>query len=297
MHIYYSNDDEPDWDFKLWIPIPKSYILKKGFHSLPQTVYARYLKLEFSNLTAAPYNSIDYPVAPPITYRKFPTWVQSHFHDIYNIRKATQGSFVNPFDRVTIDPLVFGFLKQDDKMHSQYQDLRGTVVPTSTDEIKEFIATITQTVVTTDTVQQLQESNIVFRSSFMWQDDLLLDLPGNRALGRYIQATESDFAAELAPFTDDAPDVQSVSNLSDERIRKELPSMYFPRKCRHEYQILKTTRPTKVAYYVAIRDVALYRRDFSVRYDEPIYFESLDDTAHTSINEFTQDEYRFVVLP
>jgi len=125
-------------------------------------------------------------------------------------------------------------------------------------------------------VQQAQESQINFWSSFMWQKDLLDDLDRTRALSRYVQNTETEIQAERLATVEDAPALQSVEDLSEERLRKELPIMFFPRKCRHEYQILNTTRPTKVAYFVSIRDVRLYRRDYTIDYDEISYFGSLD---------------------
>ena len=78
---------------------------------------------------------------------------------------------------------------------------------------------------------------------------------------------------------------------------KYVPVMWFPRKCRHTYQIVKTDRPQKVAYFVALREVSFHRRDFTVEFDEPFYVGSLDDEFHADSNEFDQNDWRFVVTP
>jgi hypothetical protein len=298
MHIYYSVDDEADNDYKLWVPIARHYILKKGYHSLPAPVHAKYIKLEFSNLTPSPYNGLDYPIQPQITYRKFPSWVQSHFNSIYDDQKVSQGDFNVPYDRVVIDPLSFGFEIQEDRLHSDLATVRAEDFSTNENEVKDFISSITKTAANADVVQTAQESQINYNASFMWQGDLLDDLDRDSALSRYVQNTETEIQAEQTPPVEDEPSIQSVDDLGEERLRKELPLMFFPRKCRHEYQILKTTRPTKVAYFAAVRDVKLYRRDYTSDYDELSYFGSLDDDFHTDVNEFTlAADWGWVVTP
>jgi hypothetical protein len=298
MHIYYSVDDYADYDYKLWIPVPRHYVLKKGYHALPSPVFAKYIKFEFSNLSPSPYNSLDYPVQPEVTYRKFPSWVQSHFNGIYEDQKITQGDFNVPYDRVVIDPLSFGFEIQQDRLHSDLASIRAEDFATNEDEVKDFIQSITKTAANAELVQQTQESQINYYPSFMWRNDMLDDLDRTRALSRYVQNTETEIQAEQNPPVEDSPDIQSLEDLTEERLRKELPIMFFPRKCRHEYQILKTTRPTKVAYMVSIRDIRLYRRDYTAQYDEVAYFGSLDDDYHTDVNEFTlASDWGWVVTP
>jgi hypothetical protein len=73
--------------------------------------------------------------------------------------------------------------------------------------------------------------------------------------------------------------------------------MFFPHSCRHAYQELQATRPSKLAYFVAIREVSFYRRDYSIDFDETVYIESLDDDAHTEFNDFTAAEWKYQVTP
>lgn len=302
MHIYYSNDDDPHYDEKLWTLVPRNYTLKKGFAALPQPIFSRFIKLEFSHLTPSPYHSLDYPVAPEVVYKRFPSWVQTHFNGIYEDQKIISGTFDNPFDRVSVDPLVFGFQIPEDRLHSSYGDVRTTAPTETQNEIRTFISNIISTTPTTTSteVQQIQESKIQFFGSTMWQVDLLTQLDDTRAYSRYIGQTvsrEDLINSEVAPVITPTPSVQSVTNLSSVRREKELPPMFFPRTCRHEYQVARATRPTKIAYFAAIRDVSFYRRNFAAQYDEPVYFESLDDTAHVEVNDLVRSDWRFVVTP
>lgn len=291
MHFYYSNDDTPEWDNKLWTPINRHYILKRGFHAFPSSVKCRYIKIEFTNLVPAPYQSPEYPAPSELIYRKYPSWVQSHFSNVV----IDQSLVPNSFDRVTVDPLELGFRKLPDYLDSNYGSLRIVNKIQSEDEVKSFIQTITHQ--TPTDIQTDMESRINFYSSFMYQQDLISQLDDTRALSRYVLTNESSINAELPPFIEPTPDTQSVPDLSSELEFKTRPTMFFPRRSRHQYQILRGTNTQKLAFFVGIRTIGFYRRDFTVSYDEPVYFQALDDAAHTSTNEFIADDFGYVVIP
>lgn len=301
VHVYYSNDTDPDWDDKLWTPVPRSYVLKKGYLALPSPIYTRFIKLEFTNLVAAPYYSLDYPVPPEFTYRRFPTWVQTHFDTVFGTAIVESNAFDNPFDRVTIDPLTFGFTIPEDRLHTSYDDIRPAKPEETEDEVKTFIANIVAGGTTSpNNNSQAQESQIDFFGSTMWQQDLLAQLDDSRAYSRYVAQSLNEaglITIENAPPTTPPPAVQSVSDLTEIRQLKERPVMYFPRTCRHQYQVVRGSRPTKIAYFVALRDVAFYRRNYAVQFDEPFYYETLDDASHLIVNDFTRTDWKFVVTP
>lgn len=129
----------------------------------------------------------------------------------------------------------------------------------------------------------------------MWQRDLINGLPGDRALSRIAQGGETGFNAELPPITEPPPSSQSVPDLAQSKIEKETPIMWFPIRCRHGYQILKSDRPSKIAFFVAIREVSFHRRDYTVEYDEPVYVETFGNVEHADMNEFVQDGWVFRV--
>lgn len=295
MRFYYSDDDTPDWDEKLWVPIRRQYILKRGFHALPQPTFVRYFKIEFSNLTSIPYEPVQYPEMPPVEFRRYPLWVNNFFA---NLKTDTTQDTIVQTDMVTIDPLKFGFVKIDDTMVSNYEAVR-TLQLTSTDpEVATFIQNlITDTTVTT---QSDTESEINFRSPIMWQSDLIANLDSTRALTRVAQQPRDDlfdtgWNAELTLPITPIPVQASSNDLSQPLKEKTMPTMFFPRKCRHEYQIVRAPIDRKIAYVVGVKQVSFYRRDYTAPVDEPIYNETLDDTAHILQNDFIQNDWRYVV--
>lgn len=289
MHIYYSLDDTPDWDNKLWTPVPRSYILKKGFHALPAPTFVRYIKLEFTNLAPTPYQTPDYPPLPPIQYRLYPTWVEDYFANILPWGPDQQSNVV------TIDPTTFGFEKVQDLLNSSFTDVRSPTIGTSTDdELRNFIATLAN-----PTTADL-EAKINFYSPLMWQGDLISNLDMSRALSRVanqpsVLTNDTGWNAELGLPISAAPDVQSTTDMTAAIEEKYRPSMWFPRRCRHSYRIIEAERTSKIAYFVAINTVGFYRRDFTTEFDELYYVESLDDAAHVELNQFTEADWRFVV--
>lgn len=60
MTIYWSNDDLPvegvNYDDLVWVPLPRDYVLQKGFVHIPPT-RARFWKFEFTNLVAEPFEN------------------------------------------------------------------------------------------------------------------------------------------------------------------------------------------------------------------------------------------------
>jgi len=81
------------------------------------------------------------------------------------------------------------------------------------------------------------------------------------------------------------------------RREKYIPHMFFPRVARHGYQVVESERPGKIAYFVAIKSVRFFRRDYTIPHDEHYYIETFGDIAHTQVNDFTQDDWRYVVQP
>lgn len=296
MHFYYSDDDEPEWDEKLWIPIPRDYILKKGFHALPRPTFVRYFKIEFSSLTPIPYEPVQYPQMPSVTFRRFPLWVQNFFEFI---RPNTTEDTIVQQDIISIDPLKFGFVKFDDQLTSNYEAIRQLQLTSTDPEVATFIQNIlTQGISET---QAQTESEIDFRSPIMWQADLIANLDPTRALSRAAQLPRDDvfdtgWNAELTLPINAIPVQASSNDLSLALNEKTMPSMYFPRRCRHFYQVVQAPLGRKIAYVVGVKEVGFYRRDYTAPIDEPIYTETLDDTAHVESNDFVQNDWRYVVV-
>jgi len=93
FNLYYS------YNANYWYPVQRDFRLRKGIYELP-TINARYLKFEFTQLTAEPYQLTNNSVEKIV--KVFPTWVDDYFinleHAIPNIANQTydQSSAVTP---------------------------------------------------------------------------------------------------------------------------------------------------------------------------------------------------------
>jgi len=299
MHFYYSVDDTPD-DDKLWIPVPKQYIARKGFHPLPLPTFCKYFKIEFSNLAAVPYQPVEFPEMPPVTFKTYPTWVENYFK-LGFISLPEKFTAVSS-ETVTIDPLTFGFQNFADKMTPTYETERLEMVKDHIPELTQFIQDMQSGINKTPGAQEAVERQIEFHSPLKWQTDLIQQMDTSRALTRFAQNLRDGFEdtgwnAELGlPFLD-PPTQQSASDLSPMVDELKKPDLYFARRCRHQYKEIETTFSNKVAYHVAIRQIKFFRRDFQIEVDEPVYIDSLFDDVHAELNEFvSNDDYKWVVV-
>lgn len=301
MHIYYSNDEYPDWDFKLWTPIPRNFILKRGYHTFPSPVKAKYIKLEFTNLAAAPYETAEYPKLPPIRYRRFPTWVQNHFNNIEIALKPTN-DLAGAAWRVTIDPIELGFIKQDDRY-----DVLAQNSEVETDEENFEISALGEDVFAEDITSfndidtpTAEDQIEFFSSSFMYSQNLLRLLDLDRALSRFAVHHEEDVEAFTIEQRIDPLPLPSVTSATDEeeiKIEKEPQVMFFPRTCRHGYQVVEAQRTAKIAYFVSIKEVSFFRKDYTVENDDPIFIETFNDDQHLTSNTFDHHDWKLIVAP
>lgn len=291
MHIYYSLDDTADWDSKLWVPVNRHYILKKGFHALPDPTYVKFVKLEFTNLTPIPYNA---PESNPleVTYRKYPIWVQTYFAS----EKDTPETFIDPLDRVTIEPLKLGFTRDLDLLNSGLEIRQPAANDDTAKEIQDFMARLSSPQQPTETQEDI-ESQIEYFTPTMYQSDLNGQVNLDHAMGRLATQGESPWAIEERLPRDLPPTVQSVPDLSQAVDEKIMPIMWFPFTCRHAYQIVKAVRDAKVAYHVAIREVQLHRRDYTSDYDEPYYIETFASPDNIDTSTYVQDDWRYTAQP
>lgn len=297
MHFYYSLDDTSDWDDKLWVPIPRNYVCRKGFHALPLPTYVKYFKIEFSNLSASPYQAVEYPDFPPAEYRKYPTWVQDYFTQVYFF-KPIEPNITEIVSTIQIDPTSFGFRRVKDAMVSTYEYEREEQIRETDPEVKTFIENVLAGQETN--LRDEIESQVRFRSPVMWQADLVAQLDPTRSLSRVAQAPREGFIdtgwnAELGLPIFPTPVQQSVADLSEAVIEKQRPIMWFPRRCRHQYQIVRAVFDRKIAYFVAIREISFHRRAYTSVADDPVYIETLDDESHVLSTDFVSSDWRFVI--
>lgn len=90
MNIYYSNDDtitydisdtststpKINYDMKEWVPVQRDYTVQKGIYHLPP-LKAKWLKLEFTNLTPQPYPT--WAEGLKRVVKDYPQWVHQWY--------------------------------------------------------------------------------------------------------------------------------------------------------------------------------------------------------------------------
>ena len=204
MHLYYSNDDEPDPNFKLWTPIARHYILRRGFFAFPRPVFCKFIKMEFTRLAAAPYNITQYPDQLQITYNRFPAWVQDYFNSLQDNGPDT---FINPIQTVDLNLLDMSYQNntQLDMFDTQIELIRNPILLQNAEDPTEFISSIS---IEEDRDSSELFDEIQFNSPFMWQRDLIGELDTTRALTRFAfiiyisirnQADGVEFRTGVAP--------------------------------------------------------------------------------------------------
>lgn len=308
MHFYYSNDDLmiddfeinlSAWDNKLWNPIPRHYILSKESYQLPNTIYAKYIKIEFSKLSITPYN---YPTTQEkIRYRLFPTWVEE-------IAKT----FATPIDFPTSDSNSYS------EVMNSFINL-GIVTP-ETDKLTPETSTsildyIKQNVKTTvlDEYQIWKNPNpgtqnnpdsysINFYPNFvdnLYQKSVIQTVQSRDVDSKYSILSSKGDSNEWQTETALLP--KNLINLSLKNDRtlieqeKNWPDMWFMRKCRHAYKIVESPRTEKVGYYVGIKDVKFYKRDRTKLFDDRNYIINLSDESFVEKNEFSLNDWRWTL--
>lgn len=114
--------DSTHYQDKEWTPIWKDYTTEKGTLYFPQTVTAKYLKLEFTNLTQEAYPIYDSGIA--VSYQVFPVSVSQSssagpqvytqpggflgLGDVISVNGVRSVNFLNPFSVLDATAAVFG---------------------------------------------------------------------------------------------------------------------------------------------------------------------------------------------
>jgi len=309
MHIYYSNDDSnsDNWDNKLWIPVPRHYLLTKGNVKLFETIRTKYIKLEFTKLNVLPYNTLSLPIELNKTYRMYPSWVESYIFQTQTMRPAdplTDNSIygeVNPsvynlgIVRPTVSKLedevpktILNFIRENRKTTtlSEYQVWKNP--DTNKDAEKN--------------PQTGQPINLYPNSnSNLYQQQILntVKLKDLDAKWKYLRQREDNnnwipewpiqkkYMVAVSTKDDRTPIVQE----------KNWPDMWFMRKCRHAYKIVQAPRTASVGYHVAIREVKFYKRDKTAKNDDISYVENILDEGNISKNTWYQNDWRWTLTP
>lgn len=298
LHIYYSTDtEETDWDNKLWAPIPRHYLLTKGNIRLPSPILTKYIKLEFTKLTSAPYNSIRSQSIPPTRYRLFPTWVDEY---IQQTRKTPPKPLIDTeiFSSVTNNFTSIGIIQPSTTKLTP--EIPITLLQFIKDNVESSVLAEYQTWQNPDTANS--NELILDRIPEFYPNDLF-----SRSLVETIK--DKNFMTQIVigdtgeeTFIEENPllskQLATIASANDRTLieeEKTFPDMWFMRKSRHGYKIVESPRESQIAYYVAIREVKFYRRNQQAIHDDTNYYETFADTNNTLINTFVASDWRYTL--
>lgn len=307
MHVYYSDDDsnENNWDNKLWTPIPRHYVLKRGNFKFVETIYAKYIKIEFTKLAVTPYNTLSLPVKLDVTYRTFPSWVESYIYANPSAQINDPLNNSSLYNRVSNSATSLGLLPpRVDKLKDE--------VPKS---IVDFIETNRKSSVlseyqvwknpeTNKANTPILENQIILypnAASNLYQQNLLNTVKPKLIDNRYRYSVNSEDSVNWIPENPIVakPLVTAATKTDRSPIveEKNWPDMWFMRKCRHAYKVIQAPRTASVGYYVAIREIKFYKRDKTAKSDAFNYRENLIDDSTIFSNTFYQKDWRWTVSP
>lgn len=307
MHVYYSTDDTNDdnWDNKLWTPVPRHYILKRGNFKLVETIHAKYIKLEFTKLAITPYNTLNLPVKLDVTYRTFPSWVESYVYA--NPSGKTNDPLENPslYTRVSANTANLGLLPpRMDKLKDETPKSILNFIQTNR---KSSVLSEYQVWKNPETQKNdrpiLDRQIILYPNAIsnLYQQNMLNTVKPNLVDNRYRYSVKLEDSVNWIPENPVvAKPLVTAATRSDRTPvveEKNWPDMWFMRKCRHAYKVIQAPRSANVGYYVAIREIKFYKKDKTVRSDTSNYRENLIDDSSISVNTFYQKDWRWTIAP
>lgn len=298
MHVYYTiqglTSDVPknakQFDHMLWTPIHTTYALTGAsvLFELPTTIRAAFVKLEFSKLQPRAFKVPSRPHLPSVTYRRYPTWIESQFQD-RTIRTAVNKWFRDNRDKIKHydhienikDPVLEFQHKERDFLYALATDQR-----IKRDQSNSLLINRkTNTFLDPTTLSKIEVStNKRFESPLTLsvdRDSILGEIVSTSTDSRLMQATrESGFAF---PATSDT--AAPLGTVTDSFAHLAQTPMWFNRDCRHIYAI-DEAKFGNIAYFAGIDSVQFLRKDLTIARDEDIVTENLHDFENLESNSW-----------
>lgn len=282
FNVYWSNDlygheegYEPtieEWERKLWHHVPKSYLTSlQSTYTLPSPVVAKFIKIEFSQLQARNYNPGDFQ--KPVGYRRFPDWISEIFLALlqspnfivkkvgvsYDALELAYNYYLNDLNQSPINPLAG---------QSQIGPLANIVDAATLTKINLLVNTFTQPPAARGKSSELlgatQKANSLKQESYPVEKE-----PRFEGQLNFPVSTEDRSAVVLD---------------------QQMPVMFFPITCRHEYKELFSEFENKRAYFAGLNEIAFIRHTYTTTSDGEFYIESGADDTNTERNDFIVTE-------
>lgn len=284
--IYYSHDGDPgttddEWDNRQWKRVNMSCLLKeKKAYALPEPIFAKYIKLEFTHLHPQQYSPGNF--AQPIPYKKHPRWVLEYFMArLESDRRTTEQTVANKVG-VVYDTL--------DLLYNYYLDDLGQepILPVQSQpefDIQKTSEGLYQDVMDIEMVNKISTVLKPYSEyATNWGSGSLLGeislLNANLRLEDYPfeKATGSDPRQKV--------DYAALRNVSV-AFEADYPVMFFYLDGPHEYRVAQAALSHNRAYFAGIREVAFLRDSYLPEFDAVQYIENGGDTFNAERSEFT----------
>ena len=291
-NIYWTNDTtndsdqmtEEDWEGKLWTRVPQIITCNaRREFVLPSSIYAKYVKLEFVNPQARPYQAGQWQT--PILYKKFPQWVTNYFYNQWSLPIQT-----TQVVGIQSDMLSLAYIPSTDNL------IQTPVTPIATpDQI------VAPTPAYFDSAQPLNpDSNTLSQIPPMTNPYIspMGGLPnlnsslGQKSYGLFNQQGFNAIPVVVEGTYNYANSLATVSTSFRESVwlQQTEPDMYFYLTSRHAYAVAWATFDNDMAYFCGVNELAFIRHIYTTPDDTPIYLESNGDGYNALFSDFTLDE-------
>lgn len=317
MHIYYSNESlngrPPDtldeWNSLVWTPLHQLYVLKtNAIFELPQQIKASYIKLEFTNLRPLPFDIPTYPPLPPVTYRRYPTWVETQFFNPnFNGYQRIVEDWFTRNKTGTMKRVLKAITGEDEKLlEFQYKqrEFLAALALGRLDTLTKRRASQYVDVNSRALIDPVTQSKIYFATRDMYKGTLVATVDRTSILGQVVAETY-DSTVPGDPVEGEVnysnlfrtPNVSTVQNrIQQAYAHLTNTPMWFNRKGLHYYMV-EQAKFNKKAYFAGIREVTFMRNDYSVLHDDPVIEDILHDEEMLSFNTFIPDEETVIPEP
>lgn len=307
FNVYYSNETpsstlvtDSDWDSLLWTRVPATYIAtKRRNYIFPESISAKYVKIEFTNLQSKYYAAGDFQ--KPILYKKYPQWVFDYFiADYMNKRNKTYDPYIQGQASVTFDVYQLA-----------YNYYKGDIVQTSAGaiEIKDYQSNKTQLLglITNNNNSNISNSNISnqIRAAFdQFQNHPALANTSSGTVGKaandlatttyglnvekYKIMTAQNYPVEKVTRAIADPALVSTTEREPLLLEKHIPNMFFFVNCRHEYKEAYAKFDDNRAYFAGVKEIAFQNENHTSQFDSQVYNYGVgQNSLNIAHNDFT----------
>lgn len=290
---------------KTWSPVWANYLSLKGYLILPQQMNVKYLKLEFTKLTPAPYPLVDQDIE--VSYREYP--ITFSRDTIFTHNKYTATSLDSRTGKEKkIDPnvvadkygLSYGPLDQTEVKDVQIQI--GDAVYTSTPHTFDMPVTDVTNVEPASSTKLLNKkepkSQVVTKAQTytVVKGDTLIGIAAkygikdwHKILDLNLDLLEANldraeaagyprhtagwwiFPGQKLRISTQQTKEWTVTTTVTEHTTRSTVNNKFTITSVHEYDIKKVRRDAAIAYFAGLKEVSAYREDFTVAADSDVF--------------------------